>query len=411
MARRPRSSQLETRTARLKLPPRKKPHGFVTIAPGIALGYRRNQGAGTWVVRVADGHGGNWTKGFAIADDHEGADGAHVLTFWGAQDKARVLARGNVDEGRPCTITEALDAYAADLRARGGLVENAFRVRRHLPPTLAVKTVSLLTSRELQRWRDSLPSKIKPASVNRLMKSLKAALNLAAKHDPRITNSNAWKIGLAALPDAHRARNVILTNDQVRDLIATAYAEDSGLGLLVEMGAVTGARPSQLGRLEVGDLQLDHADGPRLLMPSSRKGRGHKRVNRYPVPIPLSLAVRLRQVIGNREASAPLLLRANGRPWRISSEYRRTFERAAKRTGLPSNATFYALRHSSIVRALLAGVPVRVVAVAHDTSVAMIEANYSAYISDHADAVLRRALLDPAQPAADNVINLPERRP
>jgi hypothetical protein len=211
MARRSRSSQLETRTARLKLTPRKKPYGFLTIAPGIALAYRRNQGAGTWVVRVADGHGSNWTKAFGIADDHEEADGAHVLTFWQAQDKARVLARGDVDHGRPYTVSEALDAYAADLKARGGLAENASRVRYHLPPTLAAKTVSLLTSRELQRWRDSLPLKIKPASVNRLMKGLKAALNLATKHDPRIANANAWKVGLAALPDAHHARNVILT--------------------------------------------------------------------------------------------------------------------------------------------------------------------------------------------------------
>ena len=57
MARRPRSAQLETRTARLKLARRKKPHAFTTISPGIALGFRRNQGAGTWVVRVADGSG------------------------------------------------------------------------------------------------------------------------------------------------------------------------------------------------------------------------------------------------------------------------------------------------------------------------------------------------------------------
>ena len=46
MARRRRSAQLETRTARLKLRVRKKPHDFTTIAPGIALAYRRNQGAG-----------------------------------------------------------------------------------------------------------------------------------------------------------------------------------------------------------------------------------------------------------------------------------------------------------------------------------------------------------------------------
>ena len=222
MARRPRSAQLETRTARLKLARRKKPHAFTTISPGIALGYRRNQAAGTWVVRVADGRGGNWTKGFATADDHEDADGEHVLTFWQAQDKARALAVGSVDSGRPCTVIESLNAYAADLKARGGLITNAFRPRLHLSPALANKPVGLLTSRELQRLRDSLISKIKPASINRLFRGLKAALNLAAKHDARITNASAWRIGLAALPDAYQARNTILTDELVRALITAA---------------------------------------------------------------------------------------------------------------------------------------------------------------------------------------------
>jgi hypothetical protein len=44
--------------------------------------------------RVADGKGGNWTKRVALADDHEDADGTAVLTFWLAQDKAHVFARG-----------------------------------------------------------------------------------------------------------------------------------------------------------------------------------------------------------------------------------------------------------------------------------------------------------------------------
>lgn len=73
--------------------------------------------------------------------------------------------------------------------------------------------------------------------------------------------------------------------------------------------------------------------------------------------------------------------------------------------------TFYALRHSNIVRALMAGVPVRLVAVAHDTSIPMIERSYSRYIGDHADAVLRRAQLDTTTPAGGNVVTLPGRRP
>ena len=136
MARRPRAARLETRTARLKLATRKKPYDFTTIAPGIALGYRRCESAGRWVVRVTDGHGGHWTKVVGVADDHEDKDGENVLDFYQAQDKARALARGSdsVDSGRPETLSEAIDSYEKDLLARGGQKVNATVLRFHLVP-------------------------------------------------------------------------------------------------------------------------------------------------------------------------------------------------------------------------------------------------------------------------------------
>jgi integrase len=405
MARRPRSSALENRTNRLKLAPRKKPHAFTAISPGIALGYRRCQGAGRWIVRCADGRGSNWQKVFAIADDHEDADGAHVLTFWQAQDKARALARGSADTGRPVTVAEALDTYAADLKARGNGLGNVTRVLHHLTPALAAKPVALLTSRELQHWRDGLG--VKPATINRTARQLMAALNLAAKHDARIINTNAWKIGLASLRDAYVARNTILTDAQVRALIDAAYADGPAFGLYVEVAATTGARPSQLAKLEVGDVQADR-DDPRLMMPSSRKGHAGKLIIRRPVPVPVSLAAKLRRAAGDRDASEPLLLRGDGKAWPASNNagYRTLFARAVARARLKPSVTFYALRHSSIARALLAGVPVRLVAVAHDTSTLMIERSYSRFISDHADTIMRRGLLDVAQPVAENVVAL-----
>ena len=78
MARSARSSTLESRSSRLKLPIAKKPV-FVKIGPGAGLGYRRNRSAGTWVARVADGAGGNWTKAIGIADDFDESDGSRVL--------------------------------------------------------------------------------------------------------------------------------------------------------------------------------------------------------------------------------------------------------------------------------------------------------------------------------------------
>ena len=80
MARAVRKTSLETRTARLKLPIARKPV-FVRIAPGLSLGYRRNQAAGTWVMRIADGKGGASTKAIGTADDFEDADGHAVLAI------------------------------------------------------------------------------------------------------------------------------------------------------------------------------------------------------------------------------------------------------------------------------------------------------------------------------------------
>src|SRR6266699_1243782 len=111
MARSTRSPKLETRTARLKSAARKKPY-FVAVAPGVGLGYRRNKTAGSWVLRVADGKGGNWTQVFAVADDFEDANGTDVLSFWQAQDRARLLARGGSDSdddgGKPVTVAQMI---------------------------------------------------------------------------------------------------------------------------------------------------------------------------------------------------------------------------------------------------------------------------------------------------------------
>jgi hypothetical protein len=106
----------------------------------------------------------------------------------------------------------------------------------------------------------------------------------------------------------------------------------------------------------------------------------------------------------DRPATAPLLTKPSGEPWK-KSDHSRLFARATKAAGQdPEQVTMYALRHSSIVRQILAGVPIRVVAVNHDTSIAMLERTYSRYIGDHADALARAALLDVAEPVQGVVV-------
>ena len=63
------------------------------------------------------------------------------------------------------------------------------------------------------------------------------------------------------------------------------------------------------------------------------------------------------------------------------------------------------------MRALLAGVPARIVAASHDTSISQLERTYSSSISDYADAVARRGLLAPAANADPNVVPFAGQRP
>jgi integrase len=403
MARSSRSSALESRSARLKLPKRGKPV-WVRIDRGLSLGYRRIETAGPWIVRKATGNGGNWIRNFAHADDFEESNGDDVVTFFEAQAIARTIARDGEASGGLITVTAAIDRYALDLATRGGRAYNAKLARIHLPPALLGKPVGLLTVRDLRHWRDGLLKARTAGTVNRVICVVRAALELAAATDPRITNTVAFKVGLKKLPDAARARNVVLTDDQIRRVVKLAYGESPEFGRLIETLATTGARRIQVARLTINDLQ----DGrtPRLMMPSSLKGKGVKRIDRRPVPIPPSLAATLRQAAGDRPGDALLLLKPSGLAWAVD-DLRRPFQCVVEKAGLdPDIVTSYALRHSSITRQLLRGIPVRLIAHAHDTSVPMIEKSYSATIGDHSDALHRAALLDLGTPVGDKVVPL-----
>ena len=185
------------------------------------------------LVRTLHRQGADWIKKIALADDLEPADGKHVLTYWQAIDMARALARrqpGADDANRPVTVSEALDRYQRDLESRGADAQNANRVRRHLTPTLATKPVALLTMNDLRHWRDGLVSKgVAPATINRTRAGLRAALELAASLDDRITNRNAFRSGLKGLPGGKNARRVVLPDADVLRLVEAAYQAGSRL--------------------------------------------------------------------------------------------------------------------------------------------------------------------------------------
>jgi site-specific recombinase XerD len=86
-------------------------------------------------------------------------------------------------------------------------------------------------------------------------------------------------------------------------------------------------------------------------------------------------------------------IKASRGPWLNPSELSRPWKVIRLRAELSADVVPYSLRHSSIVRALREGLPVRFVAAQHDTSSAMIEKHYAAYIVDALDAMAARAVV------------------
>lgn len=403
----PRShKKLDTATARAKLPPRKAPY-WVQLRPTIHLGYRRNIGdVGTWSVKVGTpGSNKAWIKRIALADDVEAARPPEILNYTLAIDEAMKLARPQeaadvtIEGERPLTVHEALIKYKADLIRRGGNPINATSVIFNIGALKNV-VVALVKTRDLEDWRDALVTagKLQPSSINRLMNSLRAALELAARKDKRITNVGVFKGGLEKLQDANVARNKILKDEEVCSVVAASHEQDHKVGIFMQTMADTGARPSQIGRLEVRDLIILDPKRPKLMMPKSGKGgktdRAKRKATRYPVPITTELAATLKREAAGRPMNAPLLVQMDGRPWGNDPYryYRWVFGDAV--ADIDPEITAYALRHSSIVRMLLANVPIRIVAAKHDTSVQQIEKTYSRDILHHSDEIERRALLD-----------------
>ena len=206
MARSVRRAGLETRTARLKLPVARKPL-FLRIGPSLSLGYRRNQVAGTWVLRIADGKGGAITRAIGTADDFTDADGATVLNFWQAQEKAQATARNSSGQGvpKPLTVRRAAEVYLEKLEAKNPRTarDTRGRLNLHFLNKFGDVLVTSLTKSKLEAWLNSMALKSQDREAvrrskdlaNRVLSMVKALLNHALR-DPAngITDDHAWRL-------------------------------------------------------------------------------------------------------------------------------------------------------------------------------------------------------------------------
>lgn len=371
-----RAPKLETRSSRLKLPLAKKPI-FVRVAPGVSLGYRRTATDGSWVVRVADGRSGAWTKRIGSADDLTDTNGDSVLTFWEAQERAKSAAQGNEPGSRrrtPLTVERATEAYLASLEARSSRTayDARLRLKRLFLPRFGESRIEDLTRRHLEAWRDGLVRTNGDAdqrrrsqdTANRVLSIVKALLNHAVG-DPanRITDDSAWRL-VRPFQGVNRPREVHFSVPEMLRLIEAA--EQPAFRDLLTAGCLTGARYGELAAC-----QVRHFDAADESLRVPRGKTGPRTIILQPEAVEF-----FTRVAGIRPRDEPLLKRPDGQPWKASDQ-QRPMQRAIARAGLDPEGTFYALRHSYISRTIEAGVPLTVLAENCGTSVRMIEQTHA----------------------------------
>lgn len=429
---------VDSPSKRSRLAPRRNPY-WQPCGPqrgGLCLGYRKAlNGPGAWVARLIH-ENQRAEHRLGEADDTGAAPGAvpYAAAVTAAMEWAARLKAGWADSGpqaEAITLRAAVEAYCAERKARnqryGRNAETRLAKWLLADAKLAGRPLAQLTESMLAGWAKELHP-LSAASVARLLNDTKAALHRAHDLHHR-TLPPGWREmvtrglrrpaaggGTPAVASHHRA---VLTDADMRRIVEAAFGqdEDGDFGRLVAVLAATGARFSQVARLTVADV-LD-GPAPRLMMPTSRKWRDPSRkASHIAVPIGVDVVALLRPVMAGRAGHEPLLMRwllrlvpgdkAAGlprrwvkdkrMPWRDAFEMTPLWKATLERAKLPAEIEPYRLRDASIIRALRAGLPVRLVAAQHDTSVPMIEKHYAQHIAD-ALADLSRNAVVPIAPA------------
>jgi integrase len=376
VARRIRNTKLDTRSARTRLAQRREPY-WAPITGGLALGYRKGSTGGSWIARHYSAEQGRRYHALGAADDVLDADGRSVLTFDQAQDRTRrwlVTAgvEGEAPRG-PYTVNDACDDYLeflhTDGRTAGAIRDAGYRVDAFIRPTLGTLKVSALEAKQLRRWlanlakaaprlrtrqgetqrhKDQANDRARKASANRVLTTLKAALNFAFD-EGRAPSNREWGRRVAPYENVETARVRYLHLAEATRLVNACTAEFRSM---VTAALMTGARYSELARLKVADFD---ADAGTVFVELSKGGKARH------VVLSAEGVKFFAQVCAGRAGTELIFRRPDGGQW-LKSHQARPMRDACKRARIAPAIGFHMLRHSYATALVKNGAPLHVVA-------------------------------------------------
>jgi integrase len=382
MARTVKDAKLDSRKAREKLEARGDPY-WRLIEPGLHLGFRKLVGrAGTWWVRHYVGGRRYKVEALGTADDLSDADGVAVIGFKQAQDKARALmvtrAHSAAGPAGPLTVKDAVEQYLERLEGEGSksVADARYRAAAFIyPAKIATIECNKLAADDLRKWKARLAKEAprkrtkkdgkqkqqyrdfdpddaeavrrRQATANRVLTILKAALNQAWRDD-KVSTDKAWR-SVQPFEDVDAARVRYLTVAEAKRLI---NACDPEFRSLVQAALQTGARYSELARLEVRDF---NPDAGTVAIRRSKSGKARH------VVLTDEGAALFKSLATGKPGDALLLTKADGSTWKKSHQARPMAE-ACERAKITPEISFHLLRHTWASLSVMSGVPLLVVA-------------------------------------------------
>lgn len=386
-------TKIDTVESRAKLKPRHEPY-WLRISSGCYLGFRKLAAAstGTWIARYRDDTGKRAKQSlgdFGILPPSQRFDAATLA----ASHWFRHLGRGGSTE--ILRVKDACEKWIEHKRHVKGLqsakdAEARFK-RWVYDDKIAGVTLSKLTRSHVDVWRATMSNTqvvinphaaqhIKrdrsPATVNRDMSELRAALNFA--HDNNwVTDDSAWRIALRPISNADRRRNIYLDRKQRKQLIE--HVEPAFASFLTGLSLIP-LRPGALAELKV-----EHFDIRLSVLTVGRDKHGTDRK----IKLPNGTASMLAHHSVSKSKSDYLFTRADGNAWDRHT-WKKLFKLAVNELGLPEKSTLYALRHSAITDLVTSGLDLLTTALISGTSVNMIERHYGHLRHDLAVSALEK---------------------
>ncbi len=385
---------LSTVIKRDKLKPRRDPY-WHKLAVGEFLGFRKMtaSASGSWAARAYDAADRAQRHHALGTFDHLPASERFGAASKAARDWFKHLNAGGQHE--VITVRQACERYAEHLLREKGQAqadEASARFERYVnADPIASIPLPKLKKTHVEAWRrrlaelpgvvvrkgkgkgrgkgDAVTRKRSPATINRDMVVLRAALNLALA-DGYALSALPWRGALKPL-EAKGRRNLYLDRTERRRLLehlpddATAFVRALCL-LPLRPGAVAALRVQDF-KASQNTLHIEHdkAGGGRVIL------------------LPSDTATLLKDAARGKLPAAHLFARWDGKPWDKES-WKKPIKRAVHAAGLPASASSYTLRHSVITDLITDGLDLFTVAQISGTSVAMIERHYGHLRRDRA---------------------------